>query len=285
MTPAWLDERSRAPAVELLLRPVALRHDRLYDAHTAYRATEGDVMGRAGRSWTTGIAGLLCVAVVALGAGTASASAPVFFGKAAVGSAVASVPFTFTAEASFFEGAGGTKVTCKSGGGSGEITGATEVSNVTLAMTGCELGGGQCGTEPHNEIAFKTLAGSLGNVTPTIPGIRLFDQAGGRSAPPLEFTCAGGAVRVKVRGSLIGALTGASGTSVQEGKLALAPKIAFVENKGIQKYVQFLPGEGEAGAEQLELSSGGGFEPVGLQFDKSLPLKSTPLPGQFGFTK
>src|SRR6185312_1236547 len=73
-------------------------------------------------------------------AGTAAASAPVFFGKAAVGSTVASVPFTGSGESAFFEGKSGTKITCTTTVSfSGEVTGATEVANVQLTPGGCHL--------------------------------------------------------------------------------------------------------------------------------------------------
>jgi hypothetical protein len=242
---------------------------------------------RMGR--TLAIGGLLCAAMMALSVGTASAAAPVFFGKAAVGSTVASVPFTGSGESSFFEDKSGTKITCaKTVAFSGEISGATEMANVQLTLGVCETGGTACGVNQHEgggEVSFETLAGALGNVTPTTPGIRLFNQSTGRGGVLLEFTCSGGAVKVTLRGSVIGAVSGASGTSVAEGKLAASPKLAFVESKGIQKYAHFLPGEGEAGTEQAEANVGAGYEPVGVAFTKPLALKSTPLAGQFGVTK
>jgi hypothetical protein len=244
-----------------------------------------------GRGRTPAIAALVCVVVMSLSATTAAASAPVFFGKAAVGSTVASVPFTGTGESSFFEGKAGTKITCTTMPHfSGEVTGATEVANMQITVAGCETGGVECGKPPNpesgGEITFQTLAGSLGNVTSTTPGVRLFNQSTGRGGILAEFTCAAGAIQVVARGSVIGSLSGASGTSVAEGKLATAPKLSFVETKGIQKYVKFLPGEGEPGSEQSEWSVGGGpFELTGIEFTKSISVKSTPLAGQFGFTK
>jgi len=247
-------------------------------------------MRRVGRGRTPAIVVLLCAVAMSLSAASASASAPVFFGKAAVGSTVASVPFTGTGESSFFETKSGSKITCtQTISFSGEVTGATEVSNVQMTLGGCETNGVGCGVhaaEGGGEITFDTLAGTLGNVTSTTPGLRLFNQSTGRGGVLIEFTCAGGAIKVTLRGSVIGSLSGSSGKSVEEGKLATAVKLSLVEAKGVQKYVQFLPGEGEPGAEQAESSIGGGpFELAGIDFTKSLSIKSTPLAGQFGFTK
>ena len=56
-----------------------------------------------------------------------------------------------------------------------------------------------------------------------------------------------------MKGSIIGSLSGASGKTVEEGKLATSIKLAFAESKGKQKYNKFV--EGEPGEEQLNRPS------------------------------
>lgn len=226
---------------------------------------------------------LALVAVSALAfAATASAAAPVFFGKAEVGKTVANVSFTGTLGAAFLEAKAGTKISCTAGTATGEVTGPTTTENNVTKFTGCTTSEVECHNAGANEIVTKTLAGSLGAVSATAPGIRLFDQVEGKGGKLAIFTCAGGAVKVEIRGSVIGSLTGASGKSVAEGKLATSNKLTFAESKGIQKYKKFLPGEGEPGEEQLEGNSGAGFELSGQSVIAT--LKTTPA-GQLGVTK
>jgi hypothetical protein len=226
---------------------------------------------------------LALVAVSALAfAATASATAPVFFGKAEVGKTVGNVAFTGTLGAAFLESVGGTKISCTAGTATGEVTGATKTENNLTKFTGCTTSEVECHNAAANEIVTKTLAGTLGNVTATVPAIRLFDQGEGKGGKLAEFTCAGGAVKVVVKGSVIGSLSGASGKTVAEGKLATSNKLTFAETKGIQKYSKFLPGEGEEGTEQLESNAGAGFEKSGQSVIAT--LKTTPA-GQLGVTK
>ncbi|HEX5224114.1 MAG TPA: hypothetical protein VFW29_03185 [Solirubrobacteraceae bacterium] len=230
-----------------------------------------------------GIAGAVLAVTIAVAALASSASAsPVFFGKAAVGSTVAPVKFTGTLGAAFLEAKAGTKITCTAGTSTGEVTGPTTGKNGVTKFTGCETSGVECHNAAANEIDTKVLAGTLGNVSATLPGIRLFDEKEGRGGILAEFTCAGGAVKVQVRGSVIGSLSGASGKTVEEGKLATSSKLTFAEKEGIQKYVKFVPGEGEAGEEQLEGNTGAGFEKSGQSVIAT--LKTTPA-GQLGVTK
>jgi hypothetical protein len=109
----------------------------------------------------------------------------------------------------------------------------------------------------------KSLEGELGDIkTASLPGVRLFDEAGGKGAELAAFSCAGGAVAVKVKGSIIGSLSGASGLSVGEAKFATSQKLTFAEAAGIQKYSKFA---GEVGSEQLEAKTGaeGAYEKSG----------------------
>jgi len=225
---------------------------------------------------------LALVAVSAMAFATTASAAPEFFGKAAVGSTVGNVTFSGALGAAFLESVTGTKISCTAGTATGEVNGPTSTVNNVTKFTGCTTSEVECHNAAANEIVTKTLAGSLGGVSATLPGIRLFDQGEGKGGKLAEFTCAGGAVKVAVKGSVIGSLSGASGKTVAEGKLATSNKLTFAETKGIQKYSKFLPGEGEEGTEQLESNAGAGFEKSGQSVIAT--LKTTPA-GQLGVTK
>lgn len=224
------------------------------------------------------IVGLALVAVLAMSivASSASAAGPVFYTKATVGTTAANVPFTGTLGAAFLEGKGGTKITCKAGSAIGEVTGPTTTKGNVTKFTGCETGGVPCENAAAGEIVTNTLQGTLGNVVKEkTPAIRLYDEAHGRGSALANFSCAGGAVAVEVKGSVIGSLTGAAGKTPAEGKFAASNKLEFQESKGVQKYSEFVSGEGEAGKEQLESSVGGGpFEESGQSVTAT--LVSTP---------
>jgi len=224
---------------------------------------------------------LTLVAVSAMAFASTASANPEFFGKAAVGAKVGTVAFTGTLGAAFLEGVAGTKITCTAGTATGEITGATTSANNITDFTGCETNGVECHNAGAKEIITKNLKGVLGGVSATVPGIRLSDSVEGNGGKLAEFSCAGGAVAVIVKGSVIGSLTGASGKTIAEGKLATSNKLTFAESKGIQKYTKFT--EGEGGTEQLEASTGGGpFEKSGQSVIAT--LKTTPA-GQLGVTK
>jgi hypothetical protein len=213
----------------------------------------------------------------------AQATAPVFYTKVAIGQVAPVVPFTATMGAAFIEGVSGDKITCKAGTASGEVTSSTETENMVITVTGCESSGFPCENAGAGTIKTNTLKGVIGNVTAgKTPGIRLFSQAGGRGAELAAFTCSSGAVAVKVKGSVIGSLSGASGKTPAEGKLAATDKLTYAETKGIQKYRKFVAGEGEAGEEQELWSVGGAeYEPWG--WSQIWTIKST-LPGNLGVT-
>jgi hypothetical protein len=217
---------------------------------------------------------LVAVSAMAALASSASAATPEFYSKATIGTTVPAVPISGTLGAAFLEAKAGTKITCKAGTAVGEVTGAqTTVNNVTT-FTGCESSGFPCENAGAGVIDTVTLQGTLGNVVAAkTPGLRLFPQTGGRGATLAEFSCAGGAVKVTVKGSVIGSLTGASGKTPAEGKLAASSTLAFAESKGIQKYTKFIAGEGEAGEEQLESNTGAGFEKSGQSVSVKLVSK------------
>jgi hypothetical protein len=229
--------------------------------------------------------GLLIVAVFALSVVASSASAsPVFYTKVVQGgTASAPIPFTGTLGAAFLEPASKTKITCTGGTATGEVTSSTLTKKNLTKFVGCEISGAglKCNSagKGTGEIDTKLLEGKLGGLTATTPGIRLFDEAGGPGAILAEFVCGGGAVSVVVKGSVIGSLSGASGTEPANGKFASADKLTFAETNGVQKYQHF---EGE-GSEQLESNSNGGaFEKSGQSVIAT--LKSVPA-GNLGYTK
>jgi hypothetical protein len=226
------------------------------------------------------IVGLCLIAAFAISivaSSVASAAQPVFYTKAVIGGTAPSVvPITGTLGAAFLEGKSGTKITCTGGTATGEVTGPTTTKNNVTKFTGCETGGFKCESgATEGEIVTKVLEGTLGNVTATMAAVRLFPEATGRGTELAAFSCAGGAVPVKVKGSVIGSLSGSSGKTVAEGKFGASQKLSFTESLGIQKYSKFLVGEGEAGTEQLESSvSGGAYEKSGQSV--VVTLKSVP---------
>jgi len=228
--------------------------------------------------------GLALVAVFALSVAASTATAaPVFYTKAAIGSVGATVPFTGTLGAAFLEPTNKSKITCTGGTATGEATGPTTTKKNITTFTGCEASGFKCNSTGEGEgiIKTKVLEGVLGGVTTALPGIRLFDETEGKGGFLAKFTCAGGAITVDVKGSVIGSLSGAAGTEPANGKFASSTKLTFAEANGIQKYSKFV--EGEGGTEQLESSTNGAaFEKSGQSVIAT--LKSTPA-SNLGFTK
>ena len=229
--------------------------------------------------------GLLIVAVFAISVVASSASAsPVFYTKVVQGgTASAPIPFTGTLGAAFLEPASKTKITCTGGTATGEITSSTLSKNNVTHFVGCEIAGAglKCNSagKGTGEIDTKVLEGKLGAISATLPGIRLFDEAGGPGAILAEFVCGGGAVTVVVKGSVIGSLSGAAGTEPANGKFASSNKLTFAETAGKQKYQNFL----SEAPEQLESNSNGGaFEKSGQSVIAT--LKSVPA-GNLGITK
>jgi hypothetical protein len=237
------------------------------------------------------IVGLALVALVAMGIASASASAePVFFGKAEIGGTVGHVAFTGTGGTAFLEGkTSKLKIECKAETAAGEVTGPTSTAKNITKFTSCEVATLALPCESTGaaakEIVTNALIGELGGVTASLPGIRLKPESGIYLA---EFQCAGGGVLVKVKGSVIGSLSGATATTVEAGKLATSMKLTLAQTGGKQKYQKFLTG----GEEQLtsvvsEFNSEKGeyvtHEELGGQ-SAIVTLKTTPA-GQLGVTK
>jgi hypothetical protein len=204
---------------------------------------------------------LAAVAIFAFSVASASATQPVFYGVAELGKTVGTVKLSGTLGAAFLEGkTSKTKISCTGGTATGEITGPTKTTNNVTVFTGCESGGIPCQNGASGVITTTALDGVLGNVTATLPAIRLFAPGEGGKSPKTgalaSFECAGGAAKVVVSGSVIGSLSGAQGKTPEEGKFAASSKLTFAETAGKQKYEKFLTGEcggnaNDCGPEQL----------------------------------
>jgi len=233
-------------------------------------------------------------AVFAVNAASASASQPVFYGVAEIGATVGTVKFAGTLGAAFLEGKESkAKISCTSGTSVGEVTGPTTGKNGVTTFMGCEAGGLPCNSagDPSGTIKTAALEGSLGNITASLPGIRLYAPGEKGKTPKTgalaTFTCAGGAVSVVVSGSVIGSLSGAQGKTVEEGKFASSAKLTFAESAGAQKYTKFLDGEcggaAECGPEQLTSTVNGTPELGGQSVIAT--LKTIPFASKLGYTK
>jgi len=200
--------------------------------------------------------GLCLVAALALGAMTASfaqaETPPEFFTKAAVGGAAPTeVKETNTLGVAFLEGhTSKAKIECKKGSGSAVVTGAKTTAKALTNFQECEVAtvGLPCENHGTKEIETKDLVGELGLISSTKDGVRLKPESGTYLA---EFICGGGAIEIKVKGSLIGELTGNAkvGETIASAKFGASGTLAFAETAGIQKYTKFL---GEATGHQLE---------------------------------
>jgi len=227
--------------------------------------------------------GLALVAVFALSVAASTATAaPVYYTKVVFGgTSSAPIHFTGTLGAAFLEPTNKSKITCTGGTAIGEVTGPTTSKKNITTFTGCEASGFKCNSAGEGEgvIKTKSLEGSLGGVTATLPGVRLFDEGEGKGGKLAEFTCAGGAITVVVKGSVIGSLSGATATTVALAKFASTQKLTFAEANGIQKYSKFV--EGEVGTEQLESSTNGAaFEKSGQSVIATLKAESCSAAGR-----
>lgn len=227
--------------------------------------------------------GLFLVAALAVTAvaATSAAAEPEFLTKAVVQEG-AKIPLAGTLGASFLEGSvSKTKIECTGGTATGEVTGPKVTENNETTFTGCKTSSFPCGNVAETTIQVKTLKGELGDVKTGVPGIRLFDQAGGRGAVLAEFSCASGSVAVAVKGSVIGQLSGAKGTDVETGHLVSTHKLTFAQSAGKQKWTKFL---GESGSEQLQSKSGeGAYESAGQSVIAT--LHTEPKTWEIGVTK
>jgi len=238
--------------------------------------------------------GMLLVAVCALGALVATSAlasgSPEFYTKAAVNSAVTSVPYTSSSTTSFLEGkTSGLKIECKTSTGTGEANSATTNAKVITLFKSCEIVGLALPCENKGagskEIETNPLKGEIGAISNTVPGVRL----SGESSPyTAAFECAGGGVLIKAKGTLIGSLTGASGETVAEGKLPASAKLTLKATKGVQQYTHFLTGPSEQLTSVVsEFSEAKGeyvtHEELSAQ-NQTATLKSV-NPDDLGFTK
>ncbi len=217
-------------------------------------------------------------------AATAASAEPEYLTKAVVVEG-AKIPLTATLSAAFLEAASGTKITCTAGTGSGEVTGPRTSKNSVTTFTGCESGGFPCNSEgkPTGSITTVALEGKLNGLTSSLPGVRFFPEATGRGGVLAEFTCAG-TLKVIVRGSISGAVSGAAGTNLETGKLLSSGKLTFAESAGTQKYTSFVEGPEKGEKEQLESSIGGGaYEKSGESV--IVTLKTNPVTRGLGITK
>jgi hypothetical protein len=234
----------------------------------------------------TRIVGLALVAAVALSVAASSATAsPVFYTKVEVGAtASTAVKFTGTLGFVFLEGnVSKTGIECSAGTVTGEVTGPTTTQNVVVIFKACKLGdGATCTSAGESDGSIKTnvLKGELGDVRPGVPGLRLLNEATSRGGAFAAFACVGGAVGVKMRGSLIGQLSGACGNTVSEGKFVASQKLSFAQKGGVQKFTEFV---GEEAMEQLESKWGeGAYEKSGLVGVATLKAEGV---SNLGFTK
>jgi hypothetical protein len=238
---------------------------------------------------------LALAAFFAFSVASASAAQPVFYGVAELGQTVGSVKTSATVGSAFLEAENTSKISCTSGTATGEVTNPTKTTNNVTTFLGCESSGQKCASTGDPEGTIKTFAldGVLGNVTATLPGIRLFAPGEGGKKPKLgllaKFTCGlGEVVKVEVWGSVIGSLSGAQGKTPAEGKFAASNKLTFAESASKQKYQSFLAGEcggnaNDCGPEQLTQNLNGKIEQGGQSAIAT--LKTIPFASKLGFTK
>jgi hypothetical protein len=240
-----------------------------------------------------GLAALFALVVMA---SSASAAQPVFYGVAELNKEVKTpIKQSGTFGASFLEGnVSKAQITCKKGTSTGEVVGPTKSTNNIAVFEECETGGLKCTSAGEATGVIKTakLDGVLGNVSATLPGIRVFKEGEGGKTPKsgalAEFNC-GGVAAVVVKGSVIGSLSGAQGKTVEEGKFVTSGKLTFAQSGGVQKYLKFLTGEcggnaNDCGPEQLESNTNGGAFEKGGQ-SQIVTLKTVPFAGKLGSTK
>jgi hypothetical protein len=234
------------------------------------------------RAFSTCLALACCLGLAIVAAAQAE---PEFYTKAAIGGqAPSAAAFTFTDGVILIEEhSSKTKIECKKGHGAGEVTGTASVAAITSEMSECEIGGS--GLPCENEgagskaIELKPLAGELGAISTTTPGLRLRAETGEYLA---EFECFGGAELDKWRGAVISELTGASGKTTEEGKIPTSFDDKYAETGGIQKYTKLL---GETEGHQLEavISEGSSSHEELVGQSVTVVMKSEPT-DNLGFT-
>jgi len=233
----------------------------------------------------SGIGLLAAFAVAGVTAGAASAAEPVLVSKAAIGQVAGPVAFTGTMPDPLLYLGAESKLTCHTGSISGEMTGPKALADVVMILTHCESGGGEFETHGYPfEIVTNPMAGVLGALSPTEPGIKLFSEAGGRSGIVMEAEAFGGAVTLKVRGEITAALSGHFAETAETATFPSTLKLVFAVSKGIQKYRGFSEGLEAGLVGQWEQSiNGGAWEGFGV--GQSVTLKSTPVAGDLAVTE
>jgi hypothetical protein len=220
----------------------------------------------------------------AVASGGASAD-PVFVTKAVIGEAVGSVPFTGTLGPTFFEGAmSKTKIVCKGGAFTGEVTGPKSVAGIVAVLSGCETNAGKFQTagKPEGVAETKALAGTLGALTPTQPGLKLYSQAEGKGGTVLEGNIAGFEKYIW-KGEVTGALAGAAGEDAATARLLTSLRLTFGEAKGIQRFQGFSEGPEAGLLGQLEEVLNGSPELSG--WSSQLTFQTVPSTWGLGVTK
>jgi hypothetical protein len=225
----------------------------------------------------------LVLSVVASGA---AAAEPVFLTKAVVAEG-SSIPLTGTTGVSLWEGANGSKIVCASGTVTGEVTGPQSLANTVFVLHGCETQGCKVTGEgqPEGVVQSKVLAGKLGGITGTLPGIKLFSQSEGKGGKVFVASTCSGAITILYDGEVTGSLSPSAGENAETGKLAASVKLTFAKSKpGIQKYQGFSEGPEAGLIGQLQGSIGGGaFEPTAWGITAT--FKTVPASWGLGITK
>jgi hypothetical protein len=239
------------------------------------------------RSSAVGICVIAAIAMSAV-ASTGASAEPEFLTKAAVGEAVSKVPFTGAIGSTYWEtNKGRIRISCLSGTFVGEASGPKAIGSTVMVLSGCESGSLRCsttGSPEEGKIETKVLAGTLGGVTSSLPGIKLFSQAEGHAGTFFEAECGGGLEKVKMKGEVTGSLSGAAGEGPETGKLLSSFKLSFVDLKyGIQKYQGFSEGPESGLMGQLEAVINGTPEKAGLS--SILTAKTVPSTWELGITK
>ena len=153
-----------------------------------------------------------CAETVAVGAGTFENAGCTTVGTGAkdfIKVFKTVITFTSTSGVSILKTASGEEVECKADTNAGELTGA-KTDIVTVTFTGCESKKFKCSSAgaAAGEIVVKEALSELGYIkkaAPTEVGLALKPKEAGGIF--VEFNCAGGIVKVKTKGSVIGKIT------------------------------------------------------------------------------
>jgi hypothetical protein len=212
------------------------------------------------------LTGLCLMSVSAFGT-VASASATEVLYELSKGA----FPATFKSEGketSTLETVGKEKISCKETKDEGSIGGGSETKSahlgtVNITFTGCTALGGlakcQSGST-SGEIKLSSVVYHLGLADPgDIPAQLLLIPTG------FSFKCSALGIEeeVKVTGEVIGELQNAKGETAKAGESAKEGKLVFAQEKGKQKYTEFLlsltkPENELMTKQQLASAKGGG---------------------------